>query len=152
MTTDEDVSAFVVDPDVLNMKWFYVVRLYDSQEEAKVGYDSIIEWAKEQDEGSYLAGYRLLDDLPTKGGVPKIVVAVGTLGDKVRSAARIMGGVPFVLNSGVIKGLILRRLRFLLAGAAFGLEEGIHQFQHGPGMRLNESGEVVPLENDADDA
>lgn len=146
MSGFDDVSALVFEPSTLNMKWYYVTRIYETADQAKTAFKNMNEYAARLKGMAEIAGYRLLDDLPTEGGEPRIVCVIGQIGERVREAAQQLGGEPWVMHPVHVRGLILRRIRFLLAAGAFDLEGGVHVFHHGGGMRLDDQGQVVPNE------
>jgi hypothetical protein len=146
MSTDEDVLILVIDPKMLAVRWFYVVRYFDTPDEAKVAYDAIDDYAAGLDGAAQYAGYRLFDGLPSEGGQPRIVAVLGEIESRVREAAQILGGAPYHLEHGMVRALALRRLRFLQAQEALDADGGHYSFDHGKGMALNREGQPVPLE------
>jgi len=147
MGTDDDVSVFVLDLRELKLKWWYVARRFEDPDEAGRSFNEMNEHAARLKGKAELAGYRLLDNLPDKGGVPRLVVVMGSIEERVREAARILDGEPCPLRADQIRGLVMRRLRFLAAAGSLDALPGVHTFQHGKGMRLDDSGRVVPMED-----
>lgn len=147
MVTDEDVSVFELDLREAVWRWFYVARRFETPEQAREAFERINAHANRLQGKAGLAGYRLLDDLTDKGGVPRIVVIIGAGEERVREAARMLDGEKHDMPPDQVRGLVFRRLRFLLAAGQLGATPGVHLFQHEHGMRLDDRGNVVPMED-----
>jgi len=144
---DDDVSALVLEPGTLDMKWFYVVRRFETPELALTAFDRVNVNAARLKGEAGIAGYRLLDALPADGGEPRIVAVIGLKSEMVKEAARLLDGEPHVMSHSHVRGLVLRRIRFMLAAGDFDMDSGVYTFRHGqPGIRLDDQGEVVPHE------
>lgn len=143
MIHDDDVRFY----DLLDVRWFYVARRYEDPDDADKAFTKMNKHAARLKGKAEIAGYRLLDDFPEKGGVPRIVVVMGHKESRVREAACMLDGETYPIPGDHVRGLVLRRLRFLLAANKLDAPSGVHTFQHGKGMRLDDAGRVTPLED-----
>jgi hypothetical protein len=138
---DSDVLYY----GTLVLDWWYVVRHYSTPEKARQDFTKVNEHAARLGGRAMIAGYRLLDDLPEEGGEPRLIVILGSREKSVRKAACLMGGQPFAMHRMNVKALIARRLRFMVNAKELEVPPGVYTSNFGKsGIRLNESGEVVP--------
>lgn len=125
---------------VFDRPWWYVARIYDDPVEAKQQFDLVNEHAARLKGEAKIAGYRLLE------GEARLVVVLGHIEERVKEAAELLGGEPHEMHPRSIVALVARRLRFLMAAHELRAGPGVHTFQHGEGLRLDERGRVVPNE------
>ena len=137
--------------DVLNLSvmgetWWYVIRRFDTADEAKTSFDYMHGEAAKLKGRAQIAGYRLLDALPPMGD-PRIVVVLGMVEPRVREAADRLDGEPWPMHESHVYGLVMRRIRFLAAANDLQAPGGVYRWDHGDGMRLDDEGRVVPRED-----
>jgi hypothetical protein len=140
-----DVKRYLLAPGLLDMEWWYVVRHYETPEQAEKAFVQANVYAARLKGKAEIAGYRLLDDLPPDGKAT-VVVITGLIRERVEEVAPLLGGEPWPMDDAHIHGLILRRLRFMVAAGELGVGAGVHIFQHGTGLGVDGEGRVVPVE------
>ena len=132
----------IQETEVLGVPWWYVVRDYATKEEAKYDFDRVNRKVEELDQHG-LAGYRILDDMPERGGTPRRVVMLGANKDRVLWAAAELQGRSVRMEAEVVYGLILRYVqnaeRLEMLPGHF-----THRYGEG-GLAIHPDGSVTPL-------
>jgi hypothetical protein len=136
----------VQETEVLDVPWWYAVRDYETPEAAKRDFDRMNEIAAKEKGWAQIAGYRIFDAMPSDGGVPRRVVVLGAVEEKVRSAADTLEGTPIELDAEIVHGLIARRIRWLANARSFGVKPG--HYSYTDKKILHDDGSVTPLASD----